>query len=115
MVPYSVDLLNCLIRQNWPPKEQFRTELNINDGDFIVSYLGSIGGWYLTKEMLQFAGTAAAPQTEAKFLFISNNNHRDIIDAAKEFGIPADRIMVKFGRRDEVPVLFFQHLLLVLY
>ena len=29
-------------------KQQFKKELNIDENDFIISYLGSIGGWYLT-------------------------------------------------------------------
>ena len=106
VVPCSVDIeLFDPAKIDPQKKEHFRSELSINDGDFIVSYLGSIGGWYLTKEMLQFCSVLLRRKPEAKFLFISNNNHRDIIDAAKEFGIPADSIMVKFGRRDEVPVL----------
>ena len=35
-------------------KEQFRISLKIKDSDIIFSYLGSIGGWYLTEEMMQF-------------------------------------------------------------
>ncbi len=106
VVPCSVDLeLFDPAKIDQQKKAQFKAELNIKEDDFIVSYLGSIGGWYLTKEMLQFCSVLLRRKPDAKFLFISNNNHQDIIDAAKAFGIPAERIMVKFGRRDEVPVL----------
>ncbi len=106
VVPCSVDLeLFNPENIDTGKKEQFRKELNINEGDFIVSYLGSIGGWYLTNEMMQFCSTLLKRKPEARFLFISNNNHQDIIDAANKYNIPADKIIVKFGRRDDVPVL----------
>jgi glycosyltransferase involved in cell wall biosynthesis len=41
----------------------------------------------------------------AKFLFISNNRHQDIIDAAAEYKIPPQNIIVKMGKRHEVPAL----------
>jgi len=106
VVPCSVDL--DLFNQaaiDTQLKAAFKKELGIADDDFIVSYLGSIGGWYLTKEMLQFCKVLLQKKPAAKFLFISNNNHQDIITAANEFGIPPEKIIVKFGKRHEVPVL----------
>ncbi len=106
VVPCSVDLE--LFNPNTIDidlKLAFKKELGIADTDFIVSYLGSIGGWYLTGEMLQFCKILLDKKPSAKFLFISNNNHEDIIAAAKVFDIPPEKIIVKFGKRHEVPVL----------
>ena len=86
-------------------KEQLKAELKINDEDFIVSYLGSIGGWYLTDEMMQFCKTLLNKIPKTKFLFISPHRHEVIIEAAKKYIIPSDRIIVKKGMRHEVPVL----------
>ncbi len=106
VVPCSVDLdLFNPQNINASLKETFKNELGISQNDFIISYLGSIGGWYLTSEMLQFCGLLLQKKSNAKFLFISNNNHKDITDAAEKFGIPADRIIVKFAKRNEVPTL----------
>jgi glycosyltransferase involved in cell wall biosynthesis len=106
VVPCSVDLdlfnpatVNAALRLS------FKKELGIADDDFIISYLGSIGGWYLTSEMLQFCKMVLDKKPEAKFLFISNNNHEDIIAAANEYGLPPEKIIVKFGKRHEVPAL----------
>jgi len=106
VVPCSVDLdlfnpgmINADLRL------AFKKELGIADNDFIISYLGSIGGWYLTREMLQFCKMLLDKKPEAKFLFISNNNHGDITAAANEYNIPPEKIIVKFGKRHEVPVL----------
>jgi glycosyltransferase involved in cell wall biosynthesis len=106
VVPCSVDLdLFNPDKINAALKEQYKKELGITDDDFIISYLGSIGGWYLTDEMLQFCGMLLQKKANAKFLFISNNNHSDITDAAKKYNIPESKIIVKFAGRNEVPTL----------
>ena len=106
VVPCSVDLeLFNPANNNSGLKNSLKKELGIGEEDFVVSYLGSIGGWYLTREMLQFCKLLLDKKPEAKFLFISNNRHQVILDAASEYGIPAEKIIVKMGQRHEVPVL----------
>jgi glycosyltransferase involved in cell wall biosynthesis len=106
VVPCSVDLeLFDPAAINTKLKEEYKKELGINEDDFIISYLGSIGGWYLTNEMMQFCELLLQKRNDAKFLFISNNNHMDIIAAAKKYNIPEDKIIVKFASRNQVPVL----------
>jgi glycosyltransferase involved in cell wall biosynthesis len=86
-------------------RDSFRKELGFINNDFIISYLGSVGGWYLTDEMLRFCALLLAKKPEAKFFFISNNRHADILEQASRHGIPADKILVRSGKRHEVPVL----------
>jgi glycosyltransferase involved in cell wall biosynthesis len=106
VVPCSVDL-DLFDPANVDPqlKAAFKKELGIADTDFVISYLGSIGGWYLTKEMMQFCKIVLQKMPAAKFLFISNNKHGDIINEANIYGIPPENIIVKFGKRHEVPAL----------
>ena len=106
VVPCSVDL--DLFDPAHLDKEylgRFKKETGITDQDFIISYLGSIGGWYLTNEMLRFCSLLWQRKPETKFLFISNNRHEEITEAAKRFNIPEDRIIVKFAGRKQVPAL----------
>jgi glycosyltransferase involved in cell wall biosynthesis len=106
VVPCSVDM--ALFNPNnldTSLVQKFRQELKILPTDNVVSYLGSIGGWYLTKEMMKFCKLYLNKMPKAKFLFISNNNHQDIITAAAEYNIPADKIVVKMGIRHQVPAL----------
>ncbi len=106
VVPCSVDLdLFNPLKINNELIEKYKTELGFIEDDFIVSYLGSIGGWYLTDEMLQFCKLLLQRKTNAKFLFISNNNHQDIIKAAQKHNIPQSKIIVKFAQRNQVPTL----------
>lgn len=86
-------------------KQHFKSELNINEGDMIISYLGSIGGWYLTEEMMQFCRLLSDKMPKAKFLFISPHLHEVIVAAAVKFGLSADKLIVKHGKRHEVPTL----------
>jgi glycosyltransferase involved in cell wall biosynthesis len=86
-------------------KQAIKKELGINDEDFIVSYLGSIGGWYLTAEMLQFCKIVSEKKPAVKFLFISPHRHEEIIAAAKHFAIAPEKIITKKAGRQEVPLL----------
>ncbi len=86
-------------------RQQLKTELKISDDDFIISYLGSIGGWYLTEEMMQFCKTVSEQIPTAKFLFISPHRHEIITAAATKYGISPEKIIVMHGKRHEVPAL----------
>jgi len=106
VIPCSVDMnlfdtekIDIGLRSN------FKKELGINDGDFIVSYLGSIGGWYLTDEMMQFCKILADKITAAKFLFISPHQHEIIFEKFQKFGISREKIIVTHAQRHEVPLL----------
>src|SRR6185437_1384551 len=86
-------------------KSKFKKELNINDDDFIVSYLGSIGSWYLTSEMMRFFKIISDKIPSAKFLFISPDSHDIIMNEAIKFGLPGNKIIAKNAQRNEVPAL----------
>lgn len=86
-------------------KNKFRKELHISDNDFIISYLGSIGGWYLTEEMMRFCKLLFDKMPAAKFLFISPHRHEDILAAAGKYGLPPQQIITRNAGRHEVPVL----------
>lgn len=111
--PIPVEVIPCSVDINlFDPKninetyrKQLKSELKINEDDIIVSYLGSIGGWYLTDEMMEFCKTLLTKIPKTKLLFISPHRHEIILEAAKKFDIPADKIIIRKGLRHEVPVL----------
>ncbi len=106
VIPCSVDLILFDPEQlNAQLKAKFKTELGISDEDIIISYLGSVGGWYLTDEMLEFCKLISDKIPSAKFLFISPHKHEIILEMAHKWGIAPGRIIVKHGKRDEIPVL----------
>ncbi|MGH2563356.1 MAG: glycosyltransferase [Ginsengibacter sp.] len=86
-------------------KATLKRELNIYENDFVISYLGSIGGWYLTDEMLQFCKIISDKIPNAKFLFISPHEPEIILEKAGKYGIEKNKIIVKNAQRNEVPLL----------
>jgi glycosyltransferase involved in cell wall biosynthesis len=106
VVPCSADLdLFDYSKIDEKERTALKTELNIGAADFVISYLGSIGGWYLTAEMLQFCKLLNKRNPAAKFLFISPHRHEEIKAIAAQYGIPADNILLKKASRVQVPVL----------
>ena len=86
-------------------RAQWRKELRLSEGDFVVSYLGSLGTWYLLDEMLRFFRILKKARPEAKLLFITPDDPRWIFDAATRAGVDAQAVRVREGSRDEVPGL----------
>ena len=106
VIPCSADLeLFNPDQINESEKNNLKKELGIAANDFIVSYLGSIGGWYLTDEMLEFCSVLSNKIPEAKFLFISPHRHDEIIAAAIKHTINVDKIIIKKASRHQVPLL----------
>ena len=106
VIPCSVDMnLFDPEKIKSEQKEILRKELNIKESDFIISYLGSIGGWYLTDEMMQFCKSISDKISNAKFLFISPHQHNIIYEKAIQFGIVKEKIIIKNAQRNEVPLL----------
>jgi glycosyltransferase involved in cell wall biosynthesis len=86
-------------------KKELRKNLNIDVDDLVVSYLGSIGGWYMTGEMMRFCKLVADRKPTAKFLFISPHLHDVIETEAAKYGLAPEKLIVKHGKRSEVPAL----------
>jgi glycosyltransferase involved in cell wall biosynthesis len=106
VIPCSTDMaLFDPEKINPEQKEKLKKDLNINENDSVISYLGSIGGWYLTDEMMQFCKSVSDKIPNAKFLFISPHEPETILNIAKRFNITAEKIIVKDAQRHEVPLL----------
>ena len=106
VIPCSADLeLFNPVNIDAAQQQALKNELNITDADFVVSYLGSIGGWYLTEEMMQFCKVLIDKKPTTRLLFISPHRHDDIIAAATKYGIPSEKIITKKAGRLQVPLL----------
>jgi glycosyltransferase involved in cell wall biosynthesis len=99
--------LNLFNPEKTDPTEKLKLkrELNIRDHDFIFSYLGSIGSWYLTDELMLFYKKIGEKIPSAKFLFISPDEESKIMDPAIKAGLDANKIIIKKAKRSEVPLL----------
>jgi glycosyltransferase involved in cell wall biosynthesis len=75
---------------------------------YTLSYLGSVGTWYLLDEMLRFFRRLLLHRPDAQFLFITPDNPRTIYEKAVRLGIPPGKIDVRPAERKEVPILLAQ-------
>lgn len=85
--------------------DRIRKELAISPKDFIISYLGSLGTWYMLEEMLHFFKRLLVTKPSAKFLFITPDNKDEILNKAIENGIDTNKLIIKSASRNEVPLL----------
>ena len=82
---------------------QIRTQLGITDQDMVLTYLGSIGTWYLLDEMLAFFRVYLTKFPNGKFVFITRDSAEHICKRAEVIGIPLDRLCITAAKRNEVP------------
>lgn len=109
--PVQVEVIPCCAdlehfsRANINQNEllKYRTELGISENNFVISYLGSVGTWYLPDEMLGFFKRLLVKKPEAKFLFITGDNPSEILDQAEKLNIPKDKFIIRKASRKEVP------------
>lgn len=85
-------------------KRDLRKDLNLEDNVPVLSYLGSLGGWYLGDQMLDFFVTLKKHFPKAVFLIITHDDGRAILEKAASKGIQAEDIRIKPAGRNEVPV-----------
>ena len=76
--------------------------INVN-GKTVITYLGSIGTWYMIDEMLEFYMTFKKEFNPAVFLFITPEKESDILAIVKKYGLGKEDIRVVKAERREVP------------
>jgi glycosyltransferase involved in cell wall biosynthesis len=86
-------------------KYEARKTLKINNDSFVLSYLGSIGTWYMLEEMLLFFRQLKRKYNTAKFLFLTHSDPRQIYSKADSLEIDKSDLIVKEADRGEVPQL----------
>lgn len=102
VIPCSTDFnLFQLITDN--TRQASRRQLNIADETLVLSYLGSIGAWYLLDEMLQFYRSVKEKYPNSLFLFITTEPPETILQTAARYSLTSTEIMVYSAGRSEVP------------
>lgn len=105
VIPCCVDTAHFSDRNIQSDKlESLKESLNINSSETILSYLGSIGTWYMLDEMLNFFLIWLQIHPNSRFLFITHDEHERIQKAASNRNI-SDKIIIKSGQRHEIPAL----------
>jgi glycosyltransferase involved in cell wall biosynthesis len=85
-------------------KEKLKQKLGIQRADYIISYSGSVGTWYMLDEMLAFFNVLLKRKPTARFLFITPDDAGFILSKAQQLGIPFDKIIISHAQRKEMPL-----------
>ncbi len=85
------------------------TDLNLfkpverDSNSFTIGYLGSLGTWYLIKEMLVFFQKINEKIPDSKFHFLTKDNPDIIFDHCDNLGIDRKNILVEESDREDIP------------
>jgi glycosyltransferase involved in cell wall biosynthesis len=80
-----------------------RKLLNINGNRLVISYLGSIGAWYMLDEMLEMFRYIKLANPGALFLFITHSKPELIQKRLSAYSINPDDVKIVEASRTEVP------------
>ena len=80
-----------------------RKELKIPDRTKVITYLGSAGGWYMTREMFFFVKMLSNKHPEYMMLVLTKDDPEIIKTEASEAGIPTEKIIVTYATRNRLP------------
>jgi glycosyltransferase involved in cell wall biosynthesis len=84
--------------------ESLRKSLGLTGEEYVLSYLGAIGTWYMLEEMLDFYRRLLLKIPGAKFLFITAEDPAVIFEKAAAKGITGECLLVRRAERAEVPL-----------
>ena len=83
---------------------ELKRSLSLSESDFVISYLGSMGTWYMLDEMLDFFKELLIKKPGAKFLIITPDEPATIETAAAAKNISKDKLVIRPASRAEVPL-----------
>ncbi|MDP3555835.1 MAG: glycosyltransferase [Bacteroidota bacterium] len=69
---------------------------------FVLSYVGSLGTWYLIEEMMAFFKTLSK-KTDSIFLIITKDSLDLVYNAAKKHNIDIEKLIVVSSSREDMP------------
>ncbi len=81
-----------------------RAALGIPANAKVLAYLGSLGSWYMEREMLDFFRVMLTRNENWMFLFVTPDSPAVIHAAAAARDIPIDRLIIRNAGRAEVPI-----------
>jgi len=84
-------------------KIKAKQAVDLAESDLVISYLGSVGTWYLLPEMLDFFRLLQQKYPNAKLLFITPEKKEFIYQQLHQHGLQQASVRVVFANRSEVP------------
>lgn len=85
-------------------KRELRLKLDIDANVPVISYIGSLGTWYMLPEMLQFVKKIQQVYPRSIFLILTGEPKELVYTAAKQYEIDIKSIRIKKVARNEMPL-----------
>jgi len=85
-------------------KSAARKKIGLSGDDLVLSYLGSVGTWYMLDEMLLFFKSVKTNFPSARFLFITPTPAIVIENKVRELNLDTNDFLITEVERSEVPV-----------
>lgn len=104
VIPCCADLEHFSLQSNMQ-KSAVRHSLGIEDKKLVISYVGSLGTWYMADEMLVLFKRIKEVYSEALLLLITTHSQAEVNTYLSQHGIVATDVVVKAGKRHEMPSL----------
>ncbi|MES2566591.1 MAG: glycosyltransferase [Bacteroidota bacterium] len=103
VIPCCVDLVH-FSRQNVDAEKlaDLKAKYPQLESKFVLSYVGSLGTWYMADEMLEFF-KILSQKKEAIFLIITKDDIELVHSAAKKHNVPLDKLIVVSSSRADMP------------
>ncbi len=106
----SIEVIPCCVDTNLFDEKQLNKEklqalkhsLQPTDAP-LLSYIGSIGTWYLLTEMLEFFRLFLVRYPKANFVFVTPEPPELVYKESDALGIDRERLIICFANRKEVP------------
>lgn len=105
VIPCCVDNQFFIRRQITDKQNGWLNKLDLTTDDFILSYSGSIGTWYMLDEMLEFFRVLRQYFKNSRFLFITPDLPQNILSRCEAHQIGRQEVRIVKARRDEMPEL----------
>jgi glycosyltransferase involved in cell wall biosynthesis len=81
-------------------KEKLEIPLNAR----VITYLGSVGGWYMTTEMFQFFKKLSETFPDFYLLVLTKDSPEQVKNEAVALGLTEDKLRVLYSSRMELPL-----------
>jgi glycosyltransferase involved in cell wall biosynthesis len=107
-----VDVIPCCVDLNlFDPSsinlnkvKTIKAQLQVDDDQKIISYIGSIGTWYLLEEMVDFFSSFLQVDKDAVFLFVTKDDKEEIRKVFESKNVPLTTLRIVSAERNQVPL-----------
>ncbi len=87
---------------NGETRKKIRARLNLDDR-FVIIYVGSFGGWYMTEEMFDFFAAARRHNPKAFALILTQRDREKIVENLLKKGFSENDFLVAGVQPSEIP------------